>query len=305
MGLLDLLLAEDRALLESLQEIREVPSGTVLFHQGDPADTAVLLQEGQLALELYSPGRPHPIDVGISTPGDLLGEPALVADAWRSRTAVARTDITIGLLHRKDMRSLMSSFHPGSLRIVLAVARHVVGRLQGADTEANEAVPISTHDGVRASGMDPRPYLPKFPFFRGFTSSDLDALVQLGTLWDVERGTPLVRQGQHSSTCFIVVRGAVAVREGDTRIGMIGPGRPAGEMAPLTGRPTSADLVMRETGTVLEIGPEAFATLTTPEHRVAFKFTNALATTLMETMARTNRQRARQALHTPATGPRE
>lgn len=302
MALLDQLAPDDRELLLSLQEERVLPAGTLLFRQGDPADSAIFVNQGELALELYAPGLAAPVEVYRSQAGDLIGEPALVAGGWRSRTAVATRPTRIGVLHRVDLKSLLSSFHPASLRIVLAVARHVVGRMQAYHTPSDHGEAVGLDGRAPVSHLDPLPFLPCFPFFSDFTRSDLDALLELGELYDVERGTELVRDGQRASFCYLVVRGAVDVRQQGQRIALLGPGRPAGEMAPLTGRPTAADLVMRESGTLLELGRAAFTTLTTPGERVAYKFTNALASTLMETLARTNLHRARQALHPPLGG---
>jgi len=296
MSLLEHLRDDDQALLLSLQQARTLAPGTILFHQGAPSDAAVFVRRGRLALQLFAPGQADPVHVHNSLPGELVGEPALVAGGTRSRTAVAVEETEIGVVHRADLKSLLSSFHPASLRIVLAVARHVAGRMQSAHVDATPGVPVLADMAVPAT-MDPRPFLPIFPFFRDFTPADIESLLAQGTLWDVERGTRLLQTGQRSDSCFLVVRGAIAVRASGARIALIGPGALAGEMAPLTGRPATADLMMRESGTLLHLGPDAFLALTTPGERVAFKFTNALATTLMASLARTNRQRARQAMH--------
>jgi len=296
MSLLGQLESEDLKLLLSLQERRALPAGTTLFRQGDRANSAVFIHDGRLALELYAPGQSRPVEVHHSEAGELVGEPALIAGGWRSRTAVATRDTKVGVLHRADLKSLLSSFHPASLRIVVAVARHVVGRLQAHHQPVDQSEASRLADQAVPSTFDPRPYLPIFPFFRDFTRSDIEALIESGNLYDVERGTVLVHEGQRSSSCCLVVRGAVGVHQQGQRIGLLGPGCLAGEMAPLTGRPTAAELRMRETGTLLEVGPAAFSALTQPGPRVSYKFTNALATTLMGTLARTNLQRARDAL---------
>lgn len=296
MQLLDRLHPSDRELLLSLQDLRGLSAGETLFEQGDPADCAVLIHEGELALELYAPGGDRPVETYVASSGDLIGEPALVAKSRRGRRAIARTDAKLGLVHRADLRSLLSSFHAGSMRIVLEVARRIADRVHRSCDERHPDAALQSGASVRPSALDPRPYLPIFPFFRAFTTREIDELLQLGKLWDLDRGVRILRHGQTSQRCFLVVRGAVGIEQSGLSIGIIGPGQTVGEMAPLTGRPATADLVMREHGTLLELGPGALSTLTAPENRVAFKFTNAIATALAERLARTNRQVARDAM---------
>jgi len=296
-------LDDDQRLLDAIATPRELTAGETLFTQGDPADAAVWVRSGRLELALAAPGRPQPVDVAVATAGDLLGEPALLARATRSRSARATETTSVSLLHRSDLHSLVSSFHPGSMRILLAVGRRMARRLQLQATPRPVGPPLATRVGVTPSSLDPRPYLPRLPFFAAFTAADIDRLLALGTLHDVARGTELVRAGEASRHCWLVVRGAVEVRVHGVRVGLVGPGSPVGELAPLTGGPTAADLRVRERGTLLELSPGAFEALTTPSERVAFKFTAALVRAIARSQARTNRTTARQALVAGAAPP--
>ncbi|MFT4626000.1 MAG: CRP-like cAMP-binding protein [Myxococcota bacterium] len=108
-------------------------------------------------------------------------------------------------------------------------------------------------------------------------------------------GRRLLRAGQASASCFVVVRGAVEAVNPATneRVALFGPGNVFGQLAPLLGTPVIADCRMREVGVVLELGPDALDVLLKPHSRLSFRFVNAIGRALLGGLARANRVWAR------------
>lgn len=307
LGLLEQVLApSERDELLAVMETRHWAPGAPLFHQDTVSDGAFVIRRGHVRLELTVPGG-APVTVATLGGGDLLGEPALLDDRRRMLSAYADDAVTACFLHRLDFQALLASYRPVSLRVVREIARLTASRLvrtdvataqaQSASGRSNDDAPWWADVARRHTGFDPRPFLPHFAFFRDFTASDLDALLELGSTWDVPRGARVIRRGDAPSGCWLVVRGAVEVRNArGHRVGLFGPGEAFGEVGALLDAPTSADCIVREDAVLLEIDDTGFARLFSPEDRVSFKFAAAVARGLQGSLARADRVLARSAL---------
>jgi CRP-like cAMP-binding protein len=82
-----------------------VPSGTVIFRQGDVGNEMFVVSRGRVRLTLGSNG--HERDIGICGPGDFFGELSLLRDAPRSATAVAVEDSTLLVIGRDVFAMMM------------------------------------------------------------------------------------------------------------------------------------------------------------------------------------------------------
>lgn len=73
------------------ERMREVhfPAGEVIFREGDPGDAAYFVVEGSLRIENDG------IRIVQMTPGDCVGEFALIDEGPRSATAIAETDVVL------------------------------------------------------------------------------------------------------------------------------------------------------------------------------------------------------------------
>lgn len=69
------------------------PAGTVLMHQGDPADGMYFIEQGRVLAQLERPGQP-PVRLRSSTAGTIVGEVAIYAGGRRTATVVAEEDCT-------------------------------------------------------------------------------------------------------------------------------------------------------------------------------------------------------------------
>jgi CRP-like cAMP-binding protein len=85
--------------------------------------------------------------------------------------------------------------------------------------------------------------LARVPFFATCTMRELGRIDRLGTPLDVRAGRTLTREGEVGRECFVTLDGvAVAARAG-RRVGAIGAGSIAGEMALLEGTTRTATVV--------------------------------------------------------------
>jgi CRP-like cAMP-binding protein len=295
--------APHRHELDALLVERHHADGDVLFTQGDPATGAHLVRSGAVVLSLTLPGgaERHVATLG---PGEFFGEPALLQPRTRQLTARALGATRVDFLDRHDFQGLHHCHRPASFAILLEIARLIGRRIQGADAATRDRVvpclgpaPMLGVGRDAPGAFDPRPYLPRLEFFARLSPGDHEALLELGTLWELPRGRVLLHAGQRSDRCFVVIRGAVeAIHGSNQRVALFGPGTAVGQLAPLLGTPVLTECRMREPGTLLELGPSALAVLLQPESPRSFRFVNALCLGLLGDLDRANRVLAREQL---------
>ncbi|HET6563925.1 MAG TPA: cyclic nucleotide-binding and patatin-like phospholipase domain-containing protein, partial [Xanthomonadales bacterium] len=109
----DIPASEQGELSEALQQIR-LEGGEWLFHQNDEADSFYILLRGRLQVWLEYAGKtplPEPELIGRVTPGDSVGELALLTRGNRSAGIRAVRDSTLIRISRESFRQL-SLKHP-------------------------------------------------------------------------------------------------------------------------------------------------------------------------------------------------
>ena len=104
-------------------ERRTLRAGDVLFRAGEPADGALLVISGAIALKDEDDGRPADHIVGA---GALIGELAMFSAVARPVTAIVREPAQVMRLSRSVMRRVLGEF-PDSAE---AVAQEIAGRLR-------------------------------------------------------------------------------------------------------------------------------------------------------------------------------
>ncbi len=146
--------AEALAEVEGLLQPRALAAGEILFHQGDPGDELIIVQDGQVSIYVPEPGAPEKGQpIRVFTSGGMLGEMALVDQQPRSASARAETAAHILTLRRDDFQRLvaenpdMSAALMGGLseRIryttdFLGEVRQWVQRITAGDYQAGMAV---------------------------------------------------------------------------------------------------------------------------------------------------------------------
>ncbi|PLX36585.1 MAG: hypothetical protein C0606_15035 [Hyphomicrobiales bacterium] len=86
-------------------EDRDLSAGSVLYEQGDRADSAYVVVSG--ALELFGP---NDEPIGRAGPGTLIGELALMVDTERTNRAVVNERTRVILIRRSLFRRILQEF---------------------------------------------------------------------------------------------------------------------------------------------------------------------------------------------------
>jgi CRP-like cAMP-binding protein len=118
----------DRAALLELGHGRQWQRGEALFYTGDRADSAIVLTAGLLNIHKTTSDGAEVV-LGLSGPGDLLGEMSAVGDAMRSASATALNSVHGVAIPVSDLRAFLSA-HPGAMLGLLALT---IRRLYVAD----------------------------------------------------------------------------------------------------------------------------------------------------------------------------
>ena len=88
--------------------VQALPAGALLFEEGSPGDTMFLLALGQVRIEKRVEAGGF-AELALLSPGDVLGEMALIEKLPRSARAVAHTDVTLFVLRRPDLERWLTS----------------------------------------------------------------------------------------------------------------------------------------------------------------------------------------------------
>jgi CRP-like cAMP-binding protein len=278
--------------------------GACLMRQGQPADSAFILESGSVEVMTRLPGGG---EAGVATlgPGSVIGEMALLDSGLRSATVVAGEPAAGYFLERDGFHMMLAQRNHAAFTIQIRITQTLCRRLRelnakivASDTPESVAPAAGAATASVAAGKQGRPafdyraFLPALPLFRNFSAAEIGAVVELAEALELGRGQLLFRQGEASTACYIVVRGAVEVTGVQSglyhRVGVLGPGRLCGVNALIEGRPHSMSAAARERATLLGIGKAAFERLFTGDDRVAARFQRAIAHELLQALARTN-----------------
>jgi CRP/FNR family cyclic AMP-dependent transcriptional regulator len=118
----------DRAGLLQAGRITRWTRGELLVRAGDPAVSAIVLTVGVVKIQKLT-GHGEEVVLGISGPGDLLGEIAAVRDAPRSASAVALESVTGVVVAVTALRRFLLQ-HPSTTLALLDLS---LRRLHAAD----------------------------------------------------------------------------------------------------------------------------------------------------------------------------
>jgi CRP/FNR family transcriptional regulator, cyclic AMP receptor protein len=295
---------ESRELEEFLRIFERIAldPGACLVRQGQPADCALIMESGNADVVTALPGG-GVATVATLSPGSVLGEMALLESGTRSATVIARSQVAVYSVERDGFRMLLAQRNNAAFqiqkRITLTLCRRLRelnARIIDSDFSESAAPPLGGNSGGvgRRAGaaFDYRAFLPVLPLFHRFGPSEIDEFAQLATVQELDRGEIVFEQGSPSTSCHLVVRGAIEIahaRNGRRhRIGILGPGRLCGVRALLEEQPHSMAAVARERATLLELGKTAFDRLFAGNDRLAARFQDAINQELLQTLARTN-----------------
>lgn len=113
---------------------RTYTAGTPLVKQGDTGVGLYILTKGRVRItQERNPDRAE-VELGVSGPGDVLGEMALLDDLPRSATITAIDDVTALLLPVWEFRTTLRNHPDIALKLLAVVSRRLrKAQAPGAD----------------------------------------------------------------------------------------------------------------------------------------------------------------------------
>jgi CRP-like cAMP-binding protein len=111
-------------LFRNATDLIDFPAGAVVFSEGDPGDRMYVVREGEIELRLGDR------TLAVLGEGAMLGEMALLDDAPRSATAVARTACRLAPVDRKRFIFLVGNTPYFALEVMKVMAERL--RTMGA-----------------------------------------------------------------------------------------------------------------------------------------------------------------------------
>lgn len=94
------------SILASESRLRRFPDGQVLFSEGDPGDTLLILEEGRVKVSRFTASGQEIVLAIIEAPS-AFGELSLIDGAPRSATVTAQTPITVRILPRLSLMGMV------------------------------------------------------------------------------------------------------------------------------------------------------------------------------------------------------
>lgn len=94
------------AILAGESRVRRFPDGQVLFSEGDPGDTLLILEEGRVKVSRYTASGQEIVLAIIEAPS-AFGELSLIDGAPRSATVTAQSAITVRILPRLSLMGMV------------------------------------------------------------------------------------------------------------------------------------------------------------------------------------------------------
>jgi ATP/ADP translocase/HEAT repeat protein len=190
----------------------------------------------------------------------------LALDALARRADPAGLEEGAALLDHADplvregaLRAVAAAASPEAARLISSlvrdadpvVAQHARAALARAE---GRSVP---EDSVYST-VEKVLFLKSAPVFTRVSGEDLAPLARVAEVETYGPGARIFSEGELGEALYVIVRGRVTIRRGDTTIATLGPGEAFGEMAVLDSEPRSADAVAEEESEVLRIGSEEF-----------------------------------------------
>lgn len=272
------------AVLRVLKGRRGGP-GDVLFREGDPGDTLLIVVDGQLEATVTTPGGTQ-AKLYVIQPGHVVGELAFLDAAPRSATVSTPTGATVLEFSRRALL-LLCRDQP---RIGAIVQRNILSDLSRRvrDVEgATSAGPASARhpppapENPRAKGRSvTTAQLRAYAVLASHSAEDLDLLAYASNLRAFARGEVLMREGAAGDAAYLLLSGSVDVsRSGeDGPRATLAPGALVGQLALLDRAPRLATVTATTDTVALEIRGEVFVNLVQASSPLALRFQREVAT---------------------------
>ena len=191
--------------------------------------------------------------VGTIRPGQIFGEMASIDQGPRTGTALARSACRVIALDDRQLRAALGRYPEFSLMLMSVMInrlRESIGRMGSVSAAA------------KTKWMEPAP-------LRKDLIEDLARVLGPEANLSYEAGSTIVREGQVGVLMYVVLKGKVAIRAGETLLETVGPGCIFGEMALVDRTPRLASAVADSNVRLLAVNRAAFLNLVKHSRRFA------------------------------------
>jgi NTE family protein len=254
--------------------------GDTLIREGEEGDALYIIAGGRLEATTGNP----PVKIGEVTPGEIVGETALLTGEPRSATVTATTNAHGYRLERVRVMRVIEE-HPEEMRrIAELITRRSAGPRREQFRPSQEEIVTFLSDVALFASLPPTTLAELAPHLQWFT---------------IVRNEVLIRQGEPGNRVYLLVSGRLRyeVRDasgGIVRSGTIERGEVVGEMALLTEESRTATVIATRDSGILTLSPRTLRRLISSYPRVVLAVTRLLAQRLV-VGARGERQRPRSA----------
>ncbi len=285
----------DSASLVALADVltaSTLPTNGVLYKQGQPGDSMVIVGTGRLSVRVSTAPGQAVTEVAVMYPGDVVGEMACVDPSPRSATVLATKPSIVFDLTRAVLDAVRALAPAVGVAIVGGVITHLARRIRETNDRIESALSqsgiarsspgVSTPSAPAAfTAPSSRIDLKSLPCLASFTQEELKVLVKAAPPRAYSEGVTLCREGDPAASCYIIARGGVDVLRtfsGGTRcLACLGEGTLVGQMALVDRAPRSATLRTWPNTVLLELGREHFSQLLASASPFAVRFQDQIA----------------------------
>lgn len=116
---------------------RNYPEGQVLTSEGDPGDTLLIVESGEVRISRYTPSGQEVVLAIVEAP-DAIGELALIDGVARSATVTAQSPVRIRIVPRAAFLQFLESNPQAMMRVM----RTVVGMVRSTNERLSDILSL-------------------------------------------------------------------------------------------------------------------------------------------------------------------
>jgi CRP-like cAMP-binding protein len=280
----------------------EIGAGDQIYLQGEAATNACFLIEGELEALKALPGGGE-AELGVIAPGKMIGEMALMVGGARTATVRARSPSRVLMVSYHFFHAALDQMSVPAFKILRAIVLTMTERLSELQArilkqwDCEAFIPSSSAKSEEDSVSLPpsyeyRPFLSVMPCFESFEESEIDHVLAEGEILEIPRDEFLHREGASPASCYLILRGAIALsamRDRRYQLSVLGPGRLCGANAMILKKHHFSDARVRSQALLLRFDRAGFDNLFLGETKDCLKFQNLVSTNqLMQLKAANN-----------------
>jgi CRP-like cAMP-binding protein len=304
----------DLAMIAHGLEREGFSDGDFIFGQGEPADSAIFIADGEAEILTRLPGGGEVVVARVG-PGAMIGETSLLEEGMRTASVRCDGPVTGLRMDRRFFHASVAQHDIAAFCILRQIMRVMADRLRNLNIQIVEhaassqsrppesmALAPRARELEQPASFDCRAFLPILPFFRELREADIDDLVELARIFTLPRGVTLFKEGDYSDSLFIVVRGALTMCCTDGGhlypLEIAGPGKVCGADDVIADRPRTRGCHTSSETTLLEVTAADFRALAADQSWLSFRFQATLCDTQLESLARANRRLSHEITYT-------